>query len=172
MDLNGQEPTYVLDTNGDGEDDCAVYVYHYTKRVRRRGFVQTTNIYGKVYIFYGISREDFENMDQPKGFNKSSDLLILDETSGSNPSMYALQAQHIWLRNRRYVIKCMQQYDEDYQTAWDRSDSSLDTEWIAHNACAPLDKSAQNIDFDNGEEGFTLWNYFQKAVNRGIEKYF
>ena len=175
IDISGHKPTYSLDTDDDGEEDCFVYVYHYNERVRRKSRRQrgyTINIIGKVYIFTGMSRSDFEGMAYPEGFNIYTDLMVLDETNGPNESMFAYQAQHVNLTYHSHIIACMKQYDADFNTPWDRSEQSLLVEWRSHNLFAPFDKSAQDVDFDNPEEGFNFWDYVNKAYNRAKEKFF
>ncbi len=43
-------------------------------------------------------------------------------------------------------------------TPWNRTSDSLYVEWIMHKIFS-IDKSAQNVDFDNFEEGCN-WTYY------------
>ncbi len=170
-DNDGYEPTYVLDTDGDGEADCYVYEYSCFKKYRVRGRVHIMYESGKVYIYTGISRSEFESTPYPEGFNQHTDLMVLDQTASSNPNMYAYQAQNTYDRCHSSILKCLLQYDADFDTPWDRSLSSLLGEWTAHNIFAPFDKSAQDVDFDNAEEDYDFFDYCDKAWQRFKKKF-
>jgi hypothetical protein len=113
-----------------------------------------------------------ESIEYPDGFNSSTDILILDLTSEENANMYAYQAQKVNSIYRMKIIACLQQYDEDFNTSWNRTDDSLFTEWESHHFFSPFDKSAQDIEFDNAEEGWTFEDYLKKAYQRAKDKYF
>ena len=89
-----------------------------------------------------------------------------------NATLYAYQAQKVTSNCRESIIQCLKQYDRDFNTPWDRSHTSLLTEWNSHMFFTPFDKSAQDIDFDNEEEGWTFIDYCRKAYKRATEKYF
>ena len=172
VDISGQEPTEVIDTDGDGKPDCFVYEYTYTYRVKTQYATVTWTVTGSVYIYTGRTANDMETIDYPEGFDSHTDLLVADLTGSSNPTMYAYQAQRVNTTYHANIIKCLQQYDLDFNTPWNRTDASLRAEWTSHNLFAPIDKSAQDIDFDNAEEGWTIWDYLNKAFERGMKKYF
>lgn len=81
--------------------------------------------------------------------------------------MYAYQAQQTSVVAHGAIIEVMQQYDNDFNTPWERTDRSLHIEWNSHNLFAPFSASAQNIDFDNEEEGCGYIYYCWKAITRG-----
>ena len=113
-----------------------------------------------------------DTITYPDGFDARTDILVADLTNSENPTMYAYQAQKVSSTYRMDVIKCLQQYDSDFMTPWDRSDGSLLSEWNIHEFFSVFDKSALDVDFDNDEEGWTFWAYCGKAYKRGKEKYF
>lgn len=112
-----------------------------------------------------------ETIEYPEGFDPYTDILVVDLTNSSNATMYAYQAQKVGSAYRTNIIKCLQQYDRDFDTPWNRTDGSLLTEWKSHHFFAAFDKSAQDIDFDNAEEGWTFLDYCEKAYNRAKQKY-
>ena len=61
------------------------------------------------------------------------------------------------------IIDCLQLYDEDFNTPWDRTDESLLTEWKEHHRYR-FHERAKNIDFDNAEEGEGFWYFLKKAI--------
>ena len=46
--------------------------------------------------------------------------MIGDFTNDDNPNLYAYQAQNIDKKHRKYIINIMQQYDKDFDTAWNK----------------------------------------------------
>ena len=172
VDRLGGKPTEAIDTDGDGEPDCYVYDYTYTYRLVMPHAIATRDVMGSVYIYIGRSAGDMETIEYPDGFNARTDILVADLTRGSNPTMYAHQAQKVFSLYRMSIIKCLKQYDNDFNTPWARSEQSLLTEWNSHHVFAAFDKSAQDIDFDNHEEGWTFKDYCKKAYARAKEKYF
>ena len=166
-DTSGYAPTYILDTDGDGVGDC--YVYTYTHKIIRhaRGRRHSTIITGRVYIYKGYTVNEFLTMPTPKGFSATTDLMVLDLTENtSNPTMLARQAQKVKTSVHEPIIECMKKYDNDFLTKWNRSAKSLLSEWNSHDFFAPYDVSAQNVDFDNAEEGMRFRYYVKKAWNR------
>lgn len=149
-----------------------MYEYQYVGRRHIRHRTHIIRATGKVYIYVGMSRSEFEDIPYPEGFDRYKDLMVLDETSNRDPNMYAYQAQKVGSNYHHSILQCLKQYDEDFDTPWDRSIGSLSTEWTAHNIFAPFDESAQNVDFNNKEEGFSFFDYIKKAYKRGIDKYF
>ena len=103
-------------------------------------------------------------MALPEGFNSQTDVLVADWTNSENPTMYMHQAQKVNSKNREDIINCMQEYAQDYATGWNRTNKSLLTEWKEHNRYAFASPRAQNIDFDNAEEGMGFWYFLRKAV--------
>ena len=99
-------------------------------------------------------------------------MLIADLTNESNPTMFAYQAHKIDSKHRKQIIKIMQKYDEDFNTNWERTDDSLLIEWKEHHKYSFFHERAQNIDFDNKEEGRTERYFFMKAVRAGMEMLF
>lgn len=170
-DTLGTEPTSSIDTDGDGEDDCYVYEYHFTIIIYHPESFEIINASGFVYIYTGKTRSDMDGMSYPEGFNPGTDLLVADLTHETNPTMYAYQAQKVSGSLHKLIAECLIQYDTDFDTSWQRTSSSLVTEWKAHNIFAPFDSSAQNVDFDNAEEGKKTGYYFKKAFDRGWNKY-
>ena len=171
-DALGHAPTSTIDIDGDGEDEC--HVYEYTKTIikyYRCILTVTTDVSGSVYIYTGVDTSFFEDSSNwPEGFDPETDLLVGDFTNQDNPCMYAYQAQKVNSRYRENILDCLLQYDTDFNTDWDRTKKSLMTEWKGHHSFQLFSKSAQNIDFDNAEEGKSYWYYTKKAVSRGVSK--
>ena len=100
------------------------------------------------------------------------DLTNQSDTDQKLINMYAYQAQRLKASYRREVLQCMLEYDEDFDTPWERSMDSLLEEWEDHMILGgnlmfgliSFDRSA-NIDFDNAEEGKDFWYFAQKAFN-------
>ena len=171
VDSLGREPTESIDTDGDGEPDCYVYEYTYTYVVKYQMATVSWTVTGSVYIYTGRTTTDMETIESPDGFDARTDILVADLTNNSNATMYGYQAQKVDSVYRMSIIKCLRQYDLDFNTPWERSESSLLTEWNSHQVFAIFDKSAQDIDFDNDEEGWTFGDYCNKAVKRVIDKF-
>ena len=172
VDNLGNQPTEAIDTDGDGKPDCYVYEYTYIYRVKTHYTTTTWEVTGSVYIFIGRTKRDVETMGYPEGFNAQTDMLVLDLTNEKDANMYAYQAQKVSCIYRENIIKCLKQYDKDFNTRWERSESSLLTEWQSHHLFAPFDKSAQDIDFNNQEEGWGFGDYCKKAFIRAKQKFF
>ena len=172
LDSSGSEPTEAIDTDGDGKPDCFVYEYTYTYVVQYQNATVSWTVTGRVYIYTGRTAADMDTITYPDGFDARTDILVADLTNSENPTMYAYQDQKVSSTYRMDVIKCLQQYDSDFMTPWDRSDGSLLSEWNIHEFFSVFDKSALDVDFDNDEEGWTFWAYCGKAYKRGKEKYF
>ncbi len=60
----------------------------------------------------------------------------------------------------------MRQYDEDFNTPWDRSKESLEIEWKAHHKYSAFSQSARDIDFDNNDEGKKIKHIFDKKSDK------
>ena len=171
-DQLGSEPTSSIDINGDGEDDCFVYEYTQTIIECYGDLSLTREVTGNVYIFTGVPESFFEDESNwPANFNYQNDLLVADYTDSSNPNMYAYQAQKLRIECRPKVINCLLQYDNDFNTSWNRTRKSLTVEWRAHMWFGGKlgVKRAQNIDFDNKEEGKNYKYFFKKAIDALIK---
>ena len=164
VDSLGSQPIEAIDTNGDGEPDC--YVYEYTYTVNYLFWSKTKK--GYVYIYVGRTSGDFlETVQRPDKFNAASDLMAAyyistDSNGNPNPVIYAYRADKIKKNCRSQIIECFQEFDQDFDTDWNRTDESLLIEWEGHHIYR-IAKSAKNIDFDNNEEGMPLDYYHKKA---------
>lgn len=159
-DQNGYEPKEAVDVDGDGIIDYYVYSYTYTVGI----LFWKKQYTGYVYIFVGKSTDYFEDpSNHPDGFNSETDLLVGDYTSSDNPNMYAYRADLTRKQNRSSILECLLQYDEDFNTAWNRTLESLLVEWKEHKRYAFASDRAKNVDFDNAEEGKDAWYYAKKA---------
>ena len=112
-------------------------------------------------------------------------LWMFRATSGNQQMLWCLTWQqtqtiliYLWGKLKKWggkyrknIIKCLQQYDQDFSTPWNRTDASLYTEWDAHNIFSPFDRSAQDVDFDNREENCGYLHYVSKAWNRFWDKF-
>ena len=148
------------------ENICYVYTYTYTSGVLLWKKENT----GKVYIYVNVDTDFFNDpANWPAGFDKTKDLMIGDFTNDDNPNLYAYQAQNIDKKHRKYIINIMQQYDKDFDTAWNRTDESLMTEWKGHHIFSFASARAQNIDFDNAEENYKLRDYYKKGISAGFD---
>lgn len=141
-----------------GEPDC--FVYGYVNGNKKKGEV----VIGQVYFYKGVDASFFEDpKNRVAGFNEDSDLMIGDFTNRSNPTLYAFQAQKVKKDNRKEIIDVMFEYQEDHPSGWRRTKQSVLVEWRNHHLYS-LKKQAQDVDFDNAEEGKGTWYYFKKAV--------
>ena len=157
---------YVI-SGGGGSLDHYIYTYTVPKATTSKNKV------GRVYIYTGKTEEFFDNpINTPSGFNASTDIMVGDFTSGSNPNMYAYQAYLVDAENRVSILNCLLEYDQYHNTPWERTEESLLLEWQMHHVFAAFDVSAQNVDFDNNEEGKDEIYYIQKAATRGWAKLF
>ncbi len=148
---------------------CTEYhVYTYTYRTGFLGLFKKT---GRVYIYTGVTVSFFENAaNHPADFNPETDVLVGDFTSDDNPNMYVYQAQKLKKKHRESVCEALLKYDKEYNTPWDRTLESLLSEWKSHHFFSWAAASAQNIDFDNKEEGMGFGHFLEKAVKRGAQK--
>ena len=165
VDDCGQKPVKAEDTDGDGEDDY--FVYEYTRTTKFLWWT-ISSTKGHVHIYRNKTAEELGTMDKPDYFNSKTDVIVADWTDSQNPTMYVQQAQNVGKQNRKYIITCLQEYDSDYNTAWNRTSDSLMTEWKEHHRYAFASPRAQNIDFDNNEEGKGFFYFFWKAVNSAL----
>ena len=157
---------YVI-SGGGGSLDHYIYTYTVPKATTSKNKV------GRVYIYTGKTEEFFDNpINTPSGFNASTDIMVGDFTSGSNPNMYAYQAYLVDAENRVSILNCLLEYDQYHNTPWERTSTSLLIEWEEHDRFAFAHESAQNVDFDNNEEGKDEIYYIQKAATRGWAKLF
>ena len=157
---------YVI-SGGGGSVDHYIYTYTVPKATTSKNKV------GRVYIYTGKTEEFFDNpINTLSGFNASTDIMVGDFTSGSNPNMYAYQAYLVDAENRVSILNCLLEYDQYHNTPWERTEESLLLEWQMHHVFAAFDVSAQNVDFDNNEEGKDEIYYIQKAATRGWAKLF
>ncbi len=160
-DKAGDESEEVVDTDGDGVVDYYVYTYTYTTGILAWKKEHT----GYVYIYVGKATDFFEDpSNKPEGFSSDTNIMIGDYTSSSNPNMYAYRADLTDKKHRKAILSCMLQYDEDFDTAWNRTLDSLVVEWREHKRYAWASARAKNIDFDNAEEGAGFFHYLHKAV--------
>lgn len=87
-------------------------------------------------------------------------------------AVHAYQAYLVDAENRVSILNCLLEYDQYHNTPWERTEESLLLEWQMHHVFAAFDVSAQNVDFDNNEEGKDEIYYIQKAATRGWTKLF
>ena len=173
-DASGLVPTESVDIDGDGEVDYYRYDYTYSYLLWIDDqFVEQT-VSGSVYYFSDIGGpENLDDEDYPEGFNSRYDLMVgyyLDsDDEGDNPVMYAYQAHHTAQEAMLPIIKVMQQCDSDFETPWDRTTYSLYVEWDAHRHMA-IHPRAQNVDFDNREEGKNHFYFYGKAIKAVFTK--
>ena len=159
-DYVGAEPIYSIDVNDDGEDDCFVYAYIFD------GLFSSGRNVGYVYFFRGI--DDSFLLDEsnwPNTFNPDTDLMVVDYTDRDNGTLFAFQAQKVNNRHHSAIVELMFEYVSDYQIEWDRTKESVLSEWKSHNFFAFASPRAQNVDFDEAEEGEPFSYYVKKAWN-------
>lgn len=137
--------------------DCVAYTY-------RQGHRQ-----GRVYIFKGKYRDFLADpANRPPDFRPGGDLLVSDVSHEKNPDFLAFQAHRVGWGRYRAVIQCLMRYQEEFQTPVNRTPSSMLTEWRCHTLFALFAREAQDVDFDNAEEGKSLLYYFAKAIRHGF----
>lgn len=175
-DQIGCAPTAQVDIDGDGTIDYYEYEYSFTVILDLEYEYSEFELSGTVYIFPTIdSKPSFDNAPKPDGFNPTYDLMVgyyldIDKKTGEeNPVLYAPQAHKTAWGVRTAMLECMRQYDDDFNTPWERSTPSLQVEYTMHQIFS-FDRSAQDIDFDNKEEDFTLLHHLGKAIIRGTQK--
>ena len=92
---------YVI-SGGGGSLDHYIYTYTVPKATTSKNKV------GRVYIYTGKTEKFFDNpINTPSGFNASTDIMVGDFTSGSNPNMYAYQAYLVDAENRVSILNCL-----------------------------------------------------------------
>ena len=167
-DFCGFEPTEAVDTDGDGQVDYYRYDYTYTHILWvDNQFVEYT-VSGSVYYYSDIGKpETLNNMTIPEDFDPCYDLMVgyyLDKTDGKdNPTMYAPRAHLTTTGAMIPILKTIQQCDRDFDTPWKRDSLYyLYVEWDAHKAMA-ISPRAQNVDFDNLEDGKGYLYFYGKA---------
>ncbi len=173
-DINGDAPIKVADLDNDGVDDYYLYTYTYTTGFWFWKKEHTGNVHIYTALVYGDADDYFaDSTNIPEGFNSQSDVMVgyfenrnEEDVSKSNSNMYVYRADRLNSKYRTSVITCMLQFDNDYDTLWDRSEASLLTEWKEHHRYALFSTSAKNVDFDNNEEGKGFWYFLGKAWNR------
>lgn len=168
-DKGGMKFSSSRDIDGDGNEDLFIYSYEFPLP-----YIYAPGEKGIGYVFFytGISMNFFDSSDNyPAEFVSQRDLLVADLTDQENPTLFAYQAQKIPSNRRRYIINTFLEYDLDRDTPWKRTAKSLLVEWKQHALYSPFDKSAQDIDFDNAEEGKGARYYIKKAITRVIEKF-
>ncbi len=144
-------------------EEVQVYVYEYTSS----SWFGLKEVVGQVYIYKNVNAAFFEDeKNLPKNFNPKTDIMIGDFTDIENPNMYAYSAHKLNRKHREKVVDIMLRYDETYNTAWNRTKSSVLLEWKEHHRYRIGGDSARNIDFDNAEEGKDASYYFEKVIDR------
>jgi len=179
LDSLGTQPTEAVDVDGDGKIDYYryAYTYTYTVHLEYHDYSFDVTVSGNVYIFPEIGGPSgLTEADIPEGFDPTYDLLVgyyveKRDNGEDNAVMYAFQAHKTSRTAMTAIIDVLQQYDEDFGTAWERTNRSLFIEWDAHRIFSPFDASAQNVDFDNMEEGKGYLYFYLKAFTRGWDKY-
>ena len=158
--------------------ECEVYEYKYYPSVTIiypflgfRTYEMNPQESGRIFIFNGKSENDFKkgNYDVPEDFDWNKDILVGDLTDIENPNMHVYQAQNIPRDAWDAVIDVLLEHDRIYCTAWNRTKDSLVTEWKWHMNFQKFSTSAQNVDFDNYEEGKNGEYYVWKAFLRLIQ---
>ena len=161
-DHNGFEPDEAVDVDGDGIVDYYVYTYTYTTGILFWRKQHTAY----VYIYVGKNRSFFEDpSNHPENFSSSTDIMVGDFTNSSNPNMYAYRADLTKPQYREAILLCLLEYDEDFDTSWDRTLDSLLIEWREHKRYAWASARAKNVDFDNDEEGKGFVDFLEKAID-------
>lgn len=162
---------------GKSEFDYVVYEYEYSPaEAILLPFLNTTFLElapvksGRIFVYKGKGENDFrsQNYYVPDDFDWSVDILVGDLTDSENPNIHVYQAQNIPRDAWNAVINVLKKHDIIYGTAWDRTHSSLLTEWKWHMKFQRFSPRAQNIDFDNDEEGkggvYYIWKAFRSLL--------
>ena len=79
-------------------------------------------------------------------------------------NLYAYRADKLKKKYRSAVVDVLFEYDDDFGTPWNRTKESVLSEWKSHKAFAFASETAQNVDFDNKEEGKGFVYYCIKAI--------
>ncbi len=124
---------------------------------------------GRVFFYKNVSSKFFEDENNyPEGYDPQKDLLIGDFTNQNNPTLYAYQAHKINNNAHDEIVDIMLKYDETHNTDWERTKESLLIEWREHNRYSWASARAQNVDFDNNEEGKGFWYFLEKAIDAAL----
>ncbi len=154
--------------NGGGNAgiNCYVYEYEYTT-----GFWWwKKTLVGRVYIYKNVSKDQIADLaNSIYGFNSGTDVIVGDFTNSKNPNMYVYRADQVKSKYREFIIDCLLQYDADHGTNWNRTRSSLLTEWREHDRYSFASERARNIDFDNAEEGEGFFYFAWKAIKAAFD---
>ena len=178
-DSSGYEESPAIFYNEDGSINHYLYTYTnvitdvYTYCPGRTPITimipVSREVTGHIYIYIDVPTKFFEDVSNyPVGFVPENDLMVGDYTSSSDPKMYAYQAQKLHQGNREKVLQCLLAYDAERGTPWNRTLKSLCTEWEGHHMFAWASDRAQNIDFNNAEEGKGIPYFIWKALNAVI----
>jgi hypothetical protein len=184
-DSGGTEPVETIDLDGDGENDCYIYEYSWTyytpvcNPITGRVFhVPAGTITGYVCFVVGKQEEYFDNndLDIPKKYSNCVIVGDLRSEHESNPYMQLYNSYMYTDAIQRSAIICtMLKYDREYPTnpPWGRTEKSLGIEWRLHNLAhrALGYEAARSTDFDFKEEGWGIFDYIRKWLNREKAKY-
>jgi hypothetical protein len=168
-DICGHIPTDILDTDGDGEDDCFLYEYTYNifdspgfELFALKLFSKT----GRIYIYKNVSSSSSENINLPLGFIEGTDFIICDFTGDIDPNIQVRNSYKCTSRAQmEAIIDVLLEYGSEYAPSWKRTKDSLIREWIEHNRYALFSERARHVDFDNDEEGKGMLYFLKKAID-------
>ena len=114
--------------------------------------------YNSPYAYYGnteiyIGKEDDINLIRDEN---DGNIYIVDERYEDDPSLSIYDSYRIKrISEIKDVLEVLMQYEKEYPTEWDRSLSSLEKEWVAHNICYYLGYERNrtgHVDLDNNDE--------------------
>ena len=156
----GTKPIYSIDINNDGEDDCFVYYYIFDS------FFSNERNVGYVYFYRGIDDSFLDDESNwPTNFNPKTDLMVIDRTNQDNATLFAFQAHKVMGKHHSAIVDIMFEFVSDNNIEWNRTKESVLSEWKSHNFFAFASPRAQNVDFDEAEEGVHFSYYVKKAWN-------
>ena len=118
--------------------------------------------YSKGLIYIG----DKEYLDSLENINEYDILVEDNRDSKTNPDMIIHSSYKIYSHKlRTEILNVLCEYEKQNPSEWNRSLSSMELEWFAHNMCYIFDfkrDHTTDVDLDNNDEK----KYDNKVLNK------
>lgn len=110
-----------------------------------------TKEYNKGLVYIG-TKEEIELLESVN----EDDILVIDKRDEKDPDMRVLSSYQINNRmTQKEILEILLEYEKLYPSDWDRSLSSMQMEWLAHNFMAFFSYKTErtfDVDFNNHDE--------------------
>ena len=101
---------------------------------------------------YIISEEEANNMKEIP----TDDIYVVDRRHWANSTMIIQDSYRIKnLKEMKGILNILMKYENEHPSAWDRTLTSMEKEWLIHNICYFLNYEparTRHVDFDNADE--------------------